>query len=408
MYSYKTGLPTKEHDDFVKASNQTNLLQSSSWAHIKDNWGNERIGFYKDDVLVASASILIKPLPLGFTMLYIPRGPIMDYTDKELVAFVLASLKAYGKTKKALFIKCDPMLLLRQAKLSEFDSAKDKEETLEAIKNLETAGASWTGRTQDLAETIQPRFQANLYAESYDVSNFAKKTRQSLRTARNKGVEVQFGGSELLPDFAELMKKTEVRKGIHLRGLDYYQKLLATYPEDSYVTMATLNLTKRLETLQEQLDKTLSEREKFTEKTRQSKVTNNQQTIERLEKEIAFLSEKKGTAKRDIVPLAATISLEFGDTSENIYAGMDDDYKTYQPAILTWFETASHAFERQKTWQNMGGIENGLDGGLYQFKSKFEPTIEEFVGEFNLPVNKPLYALSNLAYTMRKKIRSKH
>ena len=56
----------------------------------------------------------------------------------------------------------------------------------------------------------------------------------------------------------------------------------------------------------------------------------------------------------------------------------------------------------------MGGIENGLDGGLYQFKSKFEPTIEEFVGEFNLPVNKPLYALSNLAYTMRKKIRSKH
>lgn len=263
MYSYKTGLPAKEHDDFVKASNQTNLLQSSSWAQIKDNWGNERIGFYKDDVLVASASILIKPLPLGFTMLYIPRGPIMDYTDKELVAFVLASLKAYGKTKKALFIKCDPMLLLRQAKLSEFDSAKDEEETLEAIKNLETAGASWTGRTQDLAETIQPRFQANLYAESYDVSNFAKKTRQSLRTARNKGVEVQFGGNELLPDFAELMKKTEVRKGIHLRGLDYYQKLLATYPEDSYVTMATLNLTKRLETLQEQLDKTLSEREKI-------------------------------------------------------------------------------------------------------------------------------------------------
>ena len=408
MYSYKTGLPTKEHDDFVKASNQTNLLQSSSWAHIKDNWGNERIGFYKDDVLFASASILIKPLPLGFTMLYIPRGPIMDYTDKELVAFVLSSLKAYGKTKKALFIKCDPMLLLRQAKLSEFDSAKDKEETLEAIKNLEAAGASWTGRTQDLAETIQPRFQANLYAESYDVSNFAKKTRQSLRTARNKGVEVQFGGSELLPDFADLMKKTEVRKGIHLRGLDYYQKLLATYPEDSYVTMATLNITKRLETLQEQLDKALSEKENFTEKTRQNKVNNNQQTIERLEKEIAFLTEKKETSKRDIVPLAATISLEFGDKSENIYAGMDDDYKTYQPAILTWFETASHAFERKKTWQNMGGIENGLDGGLYQFKSKFEPTIEEFVGEFNLPVNKPLYALSNLAYTMRKKIRSKH
>ena len=36
---------------------------------------------------------------------------------------------------------------------------------------------------------------------------------------------------------------------------------------------------------------------------------------------------------------------------------MDEDYRRYQPAILTWFETANHAFERGAEWQNMGGIE---------------------------------------------------
>ena len=51
---------------------------------------------------------------------------------------------------------------------------------------------------------------------------------------------------------------------------------------------------------------------------------------------------------------------------------MDEDYRRYQPAILTWFETANHA-ERGAEWQNMGGIENSLDGGLYNFKSKFNP-----------------------------------
>ena len=85
MYHYQLGISTTEHDEFVIQSNQTNLLQSSSWAKIKDNWGNERVGFYQEDQLVAVASILIQPLPLGFSMLYIPRGPIMDYQNKELV-----------------------------------------------------------------------------------------------------------------------------------------------------------------------------------------------------------------------------------------------------------------------------------------------------------------------------------
>src|SRR3712207_6332392 len=99
MFSYQVGISKQEHDDFVKASDQTNLLQSSDWAKIKDNWGNERLGFYQNGSLVAVASILIKQLPLGMTMLYIPRGPIMDYTNKELVSFVITSLKSFGKTK---------------------------------------------------------------------------------------------------------------------------------------------------------------------------------------------------------------------------------------------------------------------------------------------------------------------
>ena len=47
MYTYKIGISAQEHDDFVKKSSQTNLLQSASWAKVKDNWDNERIGFYK-------------------------------------------------------------------------------------------------------------------------------------------------------------------------------------------------------------------------------------------------------------------------------------------------------------------------------------------------------------------------
>ncbi|AGU78307.1 aminoacyltransferase [Streptococcus intermedius] len=404
MYTYKIGISAQEHDDFVKKSSQTNLLQSASWAKVKDNWDNERIGFYKNNQLVASASILIKPLPLSMTMLYIPRGPIMDYQDQELLHFVLTSLKKFAKTKKALFIKFDPSLFLVQNQSGE--ERQDNPKTLDLINNLQKAGAIWLGRTELLDETIQPRFQANIYKDNFSEELLSKSTRQAIRTARNKGIQVQFGGSELLDDFSALMKKTENRKSIHLRGQDYYQKLLDTYPEHSYITLASINLNERLESLQVQKSKAEKEASKFTEKTKPGKIENNKQEQKRLQEEMDFLAEKM-TQGAITVPLSGTLVLEYGTTSENIYAGMDEEYRRYQPAILTWYETAKHAFERGANWQNMGGVENDLDGGLYHFKSKFNPTIEEYAGEFNLPTN-PLYHLSNIAYTLRKKFRSKH
>ena len=404
MYTYKTGLSSHEHDRFVIDSPQTNLLQSSSWAKIKDQWGNERLGFYKNDELCAVASVLIQPLPLGFSMLYIPRGPIMDYQDKELVAFVMASLKKFAKTKRALFVKFDPSLFVSNNLINQ--DAKEIPETTAVVETLKALGVEWTGLTEDLAENIQPRYQANIHKDDFTEEHLSKSTKQAIRTARNKGISIEFGGTELLESFSSLMKKTEARKNIHLRGIDYYEKLLTTYPESSYITLSTLDLPERLKDLMKQLEKNQKEAEKFTDKTKPGKIENNKQERERLEDEIAFLQEKVDQGLNR-VPLSGTLVLEFGKTSENIYAGMDEDYRRYQPAILTWYETANHAFERGADWQNMGGIENSLDGGLYNFKSKFNPRIEQFVGEFNLPVS-PLYGLANLAYKLRKKIRSKH
>ena len=403
MYSYKIGITAEEHDEFVKNSPQTNLLQSSDWAKIKDNWGNERLGVYQDQKLVAVASILIQPLPLGFTMLYIPRGPIMDYQNSELVAFMLQSIKTYAKSKRAVFAKFDPSLFLRKGLIGQ--EATDQEATLAIIQSLKECGVEWVGRTEDMGETIQPRFQANIYKEYFTEDQLSKSTKQAIRTARNKGVEVIFGGTELLDEFAALMKKTEARKGIHLRGKDYYEKLLTTYAGQSYITLSRINLAQRLASLKEQLEKNQAEASRFNEKTKPGKIDNNRQEKERLEEEIQFLNQELKTG-HEIVSLSGTLTLEFGGTSENVYAGMDENFRRYQPAILTWYETAQHAFDRGADWQNMGGIENQLDGGLYHFKSKFNPMIEEFVGEFNLPTS-ILYPLVNKAYQLRKKLRNK-
>lgn len=181
---------------------------------------------------------------------------------------------------------------------------------------------------------------------------------------------------------------------------------METYPEDSYITMSRLNLAERHQLLEQQLSELLTNQSKFNEKTKEGKKKETASAISRIQQELDFLNDKMN-AGTTLVPLAATLTLIFGKTSENLYAGMDEEFKQYQAPLLTWFETATEAFQRGCLWQNMGGIENQLDGGLYHFKSKLNPQIEEFAGEFNIPVSL-LYRPAMLAYNLRKQLRSKH
>ena len=404
MYRYQIGIPTLEYDQFVKEHELANVLQSSAWEKVKSDWNHERLGIYEGEKLLAVASILIKSLPLGYKMFYIPRGPILDYRDTELLKFVLQSIKSYARSKRAVFVTFDPSICLSQHLVNQ--DKTEYPENLAITNSLQQMGVRWSGKTEEMGDTIQPRIQAKIYKQHFAEDKLSKSTRQAIRTARNKGLEIQYGGLELLDSFSELMKKTEKRKEIHLRNEDYYKKLLDNFKDKAYITLATLDVSKRSQELEEQLAKNRALEETFTESTRTSKVEAQKKEKERLLEELTFLQEyiDAGQAR---VPLAATLTLEFGQTSVNLYAGMDEDFRRYKAPILTWYETAQYSFERGILWQNLGGVENALDGGLYRFKANFNPTIEEYLGEFTIPTH-PLYPLLRLALDFRKTLRKKH
>ena len=404
MYRYQIGIPTLEYDQFVKEHELVNVLQSSAWEEVKSDWQHEKFGVYRGDKLLATASILIKTLPLGYRMFYIPRGPVLDYKDAKLLNFVLQSIKFYARSKRAIFVIFDPSICLSQSSIKH--EKTEYPENMAIIENLQRMGVRWSGKTDGMGDTIQPRIQAKIYKENFAEDKLCKSTKQAIRSSRNKGVEIQIGGYELLESFSFLMKKTEKRKDIHLRNEAYYKKLLDNFKDKAYITLATLDIAKRLRELEEQLAKNLALEESFTESTRTSKVEAQRRKKERLVEERAFLQRYLNEEKANI-PLAATLSLEFGNTSVNLYAGMDDAFKRYNAPILTWYETARYAFERGMVWQNLGGVENSLNGGLYHFKEKFNPTIEEYLGEFTMPTH-PLYPLLRLALDFRKTLRKKH
>lgn len=394
-------LKIEEMDEFTSHHLKCHLLQSSSWALVKYNWKHQYVGIKDKGILIATAMILIKPLPLGFSMIYIPRGPIMDYTDKNIVQFMIQNLVRIGKKHHALFIKCDPFVLKNQYTL---DTVNDEisEECQLALKHMTLAGAIHQGFTKHIEDVIQPRYHMNVYAcENYE-STLPRHTIKLLKVARKRHVQIVRGHQELCEDFSNVVSKTENRKGIALRSSNYFKLLLDTYKEDANITMAYIHLDQLIQECQHEIQ--------IREDELNHLPTNQVKKKRRLEEELGYLIKDlkefesyQENHTETTIPIAGCLSVCFGSCGEMLYAGMDEQFRKFMPQYAIYVEEIETLFKKGLKWYNLGGIEGTLDDGLTKFKSNFNPTIDEFIGEFDIPVNKMLYRLSKLAYQIRKR-----
>ena len=393
MYIFKTNIDAKTHDDFVKQSPLCNLLQSSNWAKIKDNWDSCITGVYQKDKLVASGLILIKHLPLSFTMMYIPRGPIMDYENKELVKFYLKELKKWAKTKHCLFISFDPAIKLREFDLDHKDKPDDQK-ALSIINNLQDNKAIYKGKTLKIEETIQPRFHMGLYYTDDLNSHLPKSTIKSCKAAIKRHVNVKVADHSEVEKFAKMIELTEKHKNVHLRNEEYFRKILDVYKEDATLYLADVNVN----TYKKELEDSI----KAANDTLQNeKATNNAknkalQTIKNSEKELITINDLASKYPNDTI-IAGGLMVGFGNTCEMLYAGRNDDFNSFRPQYYLYTKKIEHSFKQGYQYVNMGGIEGTLDDGLSKFKANFNPVIIEYVGEFDLPVMPLLYKLAKFA-----------
>lgn len=85
-----------------------------------------------------------------------------------------------------------------------------------------------------------------------------------------------------------------------------------------------------------------------------------------------------------------------------LYAGMDERFRRFMPQYKTYIENFKWAFDKGCEEFSMGGVEGTLDDGLTHFKDNFAPLIHEYIGEFDLPVNKLLYKPAKVMYEKKR------
>lgn len=379
-------VPADQYEQFVKASLQCNLLQSAGWAQVKSAWGHALTGLRDDDgQLVATALVLRRALPLGMSFWYVPHGPIMDYTNPRVVTEFLSGLRAFAKRSRAVAVRIDPPVA---AKLGPYDSmpAEYAPHSLAALHAIESAGFEHRGFTTGMHDTFQPRFIPVTFAPEGEFgASLPKKSRTMANNARNRYVEVVYGGAELLDEFAGVVAKTEAEKSIHLRSREYYARLLRIYGDDARIYLAKLDIADAIgkyEAAREKARQALA----ATPENAAKKVRRLTAEIDAATKHIKELSEGQDG---DVVTLAGLLMVRYGRSAEMLYAGTNRDYGNIPAQHLMWVEAMSDGFADGLENISLGGVDGSLNDSLMRFKSRFNPLVVEKLGEFEARINRP-------------------
>lgn len=396
---FLNNIENEKYTQFIKNHPLGNMMQAIEWSIIKNTWGAERVAVADDNNNIIAAVQLLTRKGLW----YAPRGPIMDYNDKELVTFFLENIKKYAKNNGAKMVKLDIPVAIKDEKLSDFKDVEVDRKNDNLITLFKDSGYKHTGFSLDMSSTIQPRFNTVTKLTDIVPDLFPKDTRRLVRDAEKKFVEVRRCGKENLDDFLFALECTEKRKNISLRGKSYFENLLDTFGDNALLYISYINVAKALEECQNRKENLEKEIEELGEKSPKKKRTLLEQ-VAGIEKLITLFNSLDIEDKNKDQVISAAITITYGNHAEIIYAGMNDAFAKLPAQYKVFSDTMKQAQDMGVKEVSMGGIEGDLNDSLLGFKSKFAPNIVEYYGEFDLVLSQTFNLMYNYALPLRRKI----
>lgn len=406
-YTLKSQVSIEEFESFLDTQEDPKLLQSARWGEVKEYWQAERVLIMHTDasgknIPQAGALVLFRTLPGRVKLAYIPKGPVLDYKNTELLTASLKLLAEFAKSKKAALIRIHPPFIWRKFKLldpSKLDTYGDTREQIfpgsqEIFNQIVAAGYKHRGFSLSMTDTIQPRFDAVKFLDPQEGLTLSTYVKKRAKKTQRLGIEVAHYDRSALPQFAQIMHLTEERKHVELRSLGYYEKLLSTYGDDARLLFARIDpahmleqnaqqeaeLTQKISALPEQASK---KRDMYQEQ------INALKRYEKLYKTIQTEGVKlpdSGDGKT-YYAIAASLSIRYHRGLEMLYAGLDGKFDDLRAPLLIYITAMQDALEAGFLYANMGGIEGSLDDGLTRSKSHFNADVVELPGEFDYPLN---------------------
>ncbi len=354
-------ISASEHLSYIAARGSASFLQTPAWGTVKNEWRAESLGWYDGDTLVGAGLVLYRDLPkIGRSLAYLPEGPVLDWSSPQVTG-MLEPLVTYVSGRGAFAVRIGPTITWRRwgteaikraiadgrvTRLSEVEPDAIDPAATRLRGQLRHLG--WLPQHTDegfAAGQPEFNFQLPLAGKTPDqlLAGMNQLWRRNIKKAEKVGVEVTQGRREDLAAFHKLYLETASRDGFTGRPVSYFVRMWDAL------------------------------------------------TAEDPDRIRLYLARHDG----DLV--AATTWVRVGTHAWYSYGASSNDKREVRGSNAIQWRMIKDALAAGATVYDLRGITEGLAAddpeiGLIQFKVGTGGEAVQYLGEWDLPINRALYA----------------
>ena len=415
-------LEEKEFEKFAYKHEQFSFHQTKEWGKLKSNngWKSLYLGLKDDKKIVGGCLILVKSTPIKKDIWYSPRGFLIDYHDKKILKEFTDVIKKYAKANNAFFIKIDPYILYKERDING-DLVKDGVDNSDIVSNLTKLGYRHYGFNKSTDKELQPRwiYVLDIDGKSEDeiYKDIKKKKKRYINRCHNFGLITEETTLDNLDDFRKIMEHTSKRRGFVDRPMSYYKEMLESLGDHIKIISCYMDTNKAINDVLKNIEESNKEKDKVEEKLKESPDSKKSKTaMKTVMKRINELQGKLDGIKKlkdehgDKILMASSMFIIYPNEVIYLYSGSFDHFMKYNPQYLIQWEIIKYTIKNKIPRYNFYGIDGDFSKdnpmyGVYEFKKGFGGEVIELVGEFDLIINKFIYNLYKLTFSLYRGIK---
>ena len=411
-------LTPQQFDNFSYAHPMHTSYQTSNYGILMSKYGYDTTyyGFVDNsNNLVGATLLLTTEFKRNKKYAYAPRGFLIDYDDKNAVRDVTNIFRNYLTTQDYVFLKIDPPVV---------NNKRDHDGNIipsnyngKIINILKELDYNYFGDNKFFG-TVKPRWNAILKITGSSktiFNNFDRNTKNKIRKAISRGVEVIKG----TPFDMEIFYAFVAKK--HKRKLDYYKNYAEAFGNKFEIYFAKLDSVTYLRNIKQLYEKEYENNEKINNliqtaasnknvslKLSNSKITSNK-LMDVYTKELQLATKLLEKNPNGIIIGTCAVIINPNGV-ELLIEGFNPNYSLYYPNYLLKWHVIEKYAKNGALYIDLNAItgyfeKNNKYRGLNEMKLGYNSDVTEYIGEFDLVLNKGQYKKFNNSKSFNKAVK---